>query len=158
MLLQSWHNQVHISCFQCLEHVLLNIICIFLWVNTICSSLQIIKTKAADELRPIHFVNFNISSSTICSNTLWLVQILIWLFLLSTLHMYTFQKPGRAVKYLNWLCKGSLTFCNHFIQIYVQIIAHIVDRLLTPRKFREGPHLIPHRRHNEVPHLKLHRE
>ena len=31
-------------------------------------------------------------------------------------------------------------------------------RLLTPRKFREGPHLIPHRRHNEVPHLKLHRE
>ena len=32
------------------------------------------------------------------------------------------------------------------------------SRLLTPRKFREGPHLIPHRRHNEVPHLKLHRE
>ena len=31
-------------------------------------------------------------------------------------------------------------------------------RLLTPRKFREGPHLIPLRRHNEVPHLKLHRE
>ena len=31
-------------------------------------------------------------------------------------------------------------------------------RLLTPRKLREGPHLIPHRRHNEVPHLKLHRE
>ena len=30
----------------------------FLWVNTICSSLQIIKTQAADELRPIHFVNF----------------------------------------------------------------------------------------------------
>ena len=132
MLLQSWHNQVHISCFQCLEHVLLNIICIFLWVNTICSSLQIIKTKAADELRPIHFVNF-ISflkilflHYNICSNTLWLVQILIWLFLLSTLHMYTFQKPGRAVKYLNWLCKGSLTFCNHFIQIHVQIITHFL--------------------------------
>ena len=31
-------------------------------------------------------------------------------------------------------------------------------RLLTPRKFREGPHLIHHRRHNEIPNLNLHRE
>ena len=46
------------------------------------------------------------------------------------------------VSYL-WFCL-TRNICSH--------------RLLTPRKFREGPHLIPHRRHNEVPHLKLHRE
>ena len=49
------------------------------------------------------------------------------------------------------------TIINQYCIYYIHGLRQIT-RLLTPLKFREGPHLIPHRRHNEVPHLKLHRE
>ena len=132
MLLQSWHNQVHISSqilkkiaifwveiatndynffFQCLEHVLLIIICMF---NGSTQSAVHFKSS-----KPIHFVNFisflkiflhyNMFQHSLIGTNPYLA--------ISSIHfayVHTFQKPGRAVKYLNWLCKGSLTFCNHF--------------------------------------------
>ena len=62
------------------------------------------------------------------------------------------------------VCTGDTLFRNERFMLdemnccYAVFLELTKNRLLTPRKFREGPHLIPHRRHNEVPHLKLHRE